>query len=82
MLCSSPSLGVEPAQVNIEHRQFFSDGAQGQEKQTSLVLQPELYWDLQDGDASFTFTPFIAGIAWMMSVLMVIFEKFTFNLLG
>ena len=60
MLCSSPLFGVELAgQANIEHRQFFSDGAQGQGKgQTSLVLQPELYWDLQGGDASFTFTPF------------------------
>nr|WP_181136618.1 hypothetical protein [Vibrio jasicida] len=46
-------------QVNIEHRQFFSDGAQGQGKgQASLVLQPEFYWDLKDGEASFTFTPF------------------------
>ena len=60
MLCSSPLFGVELAgQVNIEHRQFFTDGAQGQDKgQTSLVLQPEFYWELQDGDASFTFTPF------------------------
>ncbi|EKM26122.1 hypothetical protein VCHENC02_0263A, partial [Vibrio harveyi] len=60
VLCSSSLLGAELAgQVNFEHRQFFSAGAQGQSKgQTSLVLQPELYWDLQDGDASFTFTPF------------------------
>ncbi|MGB9546321.1 hypothetical protein [Vibrio harveyi] len=60
VLCSSSLLGAELAgQVNFEHRQFFSAGAQGQSKgQTSLVLQPELYWELQDGDASFTFTPF------------------------
>lgn len=77
VLCSSSLLGAELAgQVNFEHRQFFSAGAQGQSKgQTSLVLQPELYWELQDGDASFTFTPFIVGTAWMMIVRMLIFEK-------
>ncbi|MCC4817405.1 hypothetical protein BCU85_17475 [Vibrio lentus] len=46
-------------QVNLEHRQFFSDGLQGQDKgQSSLVLQPEFYWEQQEGNGSFTFTPF------------------------
>ncbi|NOH81615.1 hypothetical protein F0231_17915 [Vibrio sp. RE86] len=45
-------------QVNVEHRQFFSSGLQGQDKgQTSLVIQPELYWQLGDS-SDFTFTPF------------------------
>lgn len=46
-------------QINIEHRQFFDNGLQGQDKQqSSLVVQPELYWELNDGQASFTLTPF------------------------
>ncbi|OAJ93545.1 hypothetical protein [Vibrio bivalvicida] len=45
-------------QANVEHRQFFSDGEQGQGKgQSSLVLQPEIYWQLGE-NADFTFTPF------------------------
>ncbi|RTZ15557.1 hypothetical protein EJ063_10760 [Vibrio aquaticus] len=45
-------------QINVEHRQFANDGLQGQDKgQSSIVLQPELYW--QVGDSSdFTLTPF------------------------
>lgn len=46
-------------QLNVEHRQFLSHGLQGQSKgQSSVVVQPELYWDFQSGDSSFTFTPF------------------------
>lgn len=46
--------------VNVEHRQFFADGAQGQEsEQTSVAIEPELFWQYQDGDASFTFKPFV-----------------------
>ncbi len=78
VLCSSSLLGAELAgQVNFEHRQFFSAGAQGQSKgQTSLVLQPELYWELQDGDARVSpLRLFIVGTAWMMIVRMLIFEK-------
>ncbi|EGU45947.1 hypothetical protein VII00023_16594, partial [Vibrio ichthyoenteri ATCC 700023] len=46
-------------QVNVEHRQFVSHGLQGQQKgQSSLVLQPEWYWELSEGEASFTFVPF------------------------
>lgn len=45
-------------QANIEHRQFFSQGEQGQSKgQSSLALEPELYWQLGDS-SDFTFTPF------------------------
>ncbi|EOX4831246.1 hypothetical protein ACG9VV_000759 [Vibrio alginolyticus] len=57
---SMPLTAVELAgQVNIEHRQFFKTGSQGQSKaQASLVLQPEFYWEIQNGDANFTFTPF------------------------
>lgn len=45
-------------QVNLEHRQFFSQGEQGQGKgQSSVVLEPQLYWQLGDS-ADFTFTPF------------------------
>lgn len=45
-------------QINVEHRQFFSSGLQGQDNgQTSLVIQPELYWQLGDS-SDFTFTPF------------------------
>ncbi len=51
--------GELSGQVNLEHRQFFSDGLQGQDKaQSSVVLRPEWYWELNDGDASFTFSPF------------------------
>lgn len=46
-------------QLNVEHRQFLSHGLQGQSKgQSSVVVQPEFYWDFQSGDSSFTFTPF------------------------
>ncbi|WP_087023971.1 hypothetical protein [Thaumasiovibrio subtropicus] len=44
-------------QVNFEHRQFFSEGQQGQDKaQSSVVLMPEIYhaWD----DYSVTFELF------------------------
>lgn len=45
-------------QVNLEHRQFFSDGLQGQSKgQSSIVLQPEFYWEIDD-NSDFTFTAF------------------------
>ncbi len=45
-------------QLNLEHRQFFSDGLQGQDKgQSSLVLQPELFWDVGE-QSQFSFTPF------------------------
>ncbi|WP_039958711.1 hypothetical protein [Vibrio sinaloensis] len=45
-------------QINLEHRQFFSSGLQGQERgQSSLAIEPELYW--QWGESSdFTFVPF------------------------
>ncbi len=51
--------GVElSGQLNLEHRQFFSDGLQGQDKgQSSLVLQPELFWEIGE-QSQFTFTPF------------------------
>ncbi|WP_295893984.1 hypothetical protein [uncultured Vibrio sp.] len=46
-------------QINLEHRQFLSEGVQGQDKgQTSLVAAPEFYWESQQGVSSFTFTPF------------------------
>lgn len=46
-------------QVNLEHRQFLSQGTQGQgQGQTSVVLQPELYWQGEDGSSSFTLVPF------------------------
>lgn len=45
-------------QVNLEQRQFLSHGAQGQDKgQTSVVIEPELYWTLGDR-SDFTLTPF------------------------
>ncbi|KOO16498.1 hypothetical protein AKJ18_04165 [Vibrio xuii] len=45
-------------QINAEHRQFASHGLQGQDKgQSSLVFQPELYWQLGES-SDFTFTPF------------------------
>ncbi|KGY12714.1 hypothetical protein NM22_08315 [Vibrio tubiashii] len=45
-------------QANIEHRQFFSSGEQGQGKgQSSVVFEPEFYWQLGD-TADFTFVPF------------------------
>lgn len=55
-----PVSAVEFAgQVNLEHRQFFSHGLQQQDKgQSSLVLEPEWYWELADGEASFTLVPF------------------------
>lgn len=46
-------------QINLEHRQFFSSGAQGQDsEQTSLAVEPEMYWQWQQGQSSLTFTPF------------------------
>ncbi|WP_413284628.1 hypothetical protein [Vibrio sp. MA40-2] len=46
-------------QVNLEYRQFFNDGVLGQDnKQPSLVIQPEWYWQLEDGVSGFTFMPF------------------------
>lgn len=51
--------GELSGQLNLEHRQFFSDGLSGQDNaQSSLVMRPEWYWELNDGDASFTFSPF------------------------
>jgi len=45
-------------QINLEHRQFFSKGLQGQDRsQSSLVVEPEVYWESGDS-ASFTFVPF------------------------
>lgn len=60
LLASLQCNAVEIAgQLNVEHRQFFLDGLQGQSKsQSAIVFAPELYWELQDGNASFTFTPF------------------------
>lgn len=46
-------------QVNLEHRQFFEDGQQGLGKgQSSIVLQPEFYWDFHGGNTSVIFVPF------------------------
>lgn len=55
-----PCFGVELAgQVSVEHRQFFQSGLQGQDLgQSSLVLQPEFYWQQAEGNGHFTFTLF------------------------
>ena len=55
-----PAHAVEfSGQTNLEHRQYVDQGLQGQDKgQSSVVLQPEWYWDLSEGEASFTFVPF------------------------
>ncbi|MCY9803876.1 hypothetical protein OTK51_10575 [Vibrio scophthalmi] len=55
-----PAQAVEfSGKTNLEHRQYFDQGLQGQDKgQSSVVLQPEWYWDLSEGEASFTFVPF------------------------
>ncbi|MDV7102927.1 hypothetical protein R3X26_00730 [Vibrio sp. TH_r3] len=46
-------------QANLEYRQFFNDGVLGQENnQPSIVVQPELYWQLEDGVSAVTFMPF------------------------
>ena len=46
-------------QIVLEHRQFFSNGVQEQDtEQASVVIHPEWYWDLSEGEASFTFSPF------------------------
>ncbi|WP_194435258.1 hypothetical protein [Vibrio fluminensis] len=46
-------------QINLEHRQYIERGIQGQDKgQSSLVINPELYWETSSGDVSFTFAPF------------------------
>lgn len=57
---SLPAWAMDIAgQANLEHRQFFQQGLQGQDEyQTSIVVEPEFYWELQEGDASFTFRPF------------------------
>ncbi|WP_047042590.1 hypothetical protein [Vibrio mexicanus] len=45
--------------VSLDHRQYFSEGLQGQGKgQSSIALEPEFYWDIGDEGSSFTFTPF------------------------
>lgn len=57
---SAPVTAVElGGQINLEHRQFIDRGLQGQAKeQSSIVINPELYWSLFNSDASFTFSPF------------------------
>lgn len=70
-------------QLNVEHRQFLSQGLQGQSKgQSSVVVQPELYWDFQSGESSFTFTPFFESIASMMKEPTVTLEKRFFSRIG
>ncbi len=70
-------------QLNVEHRQFLSQGLQGQSKgQSSVVVQPELYWDFQSGESSFTFTPFFESIASMMKEPTVTLEKRFSHVLG
>lgn len=45
-------------QLNVEHRQFLSQGLQDQDKgQSSLVVEPELYWRINES-SDFTFVPF------------------------
>lgn len=56
---ASLSDGQFSGQINIEHRQFFSQGQQEQDNwQSSVMVNPEWYWDLNGGDSSFTFSPF------------------------
>jgi len=46
-------------QINVEHRQFLTQGNTRQKKQqSSLVIQPEWYWAVGEGNAGLTFVPF------------------------
>ncbi|OJI57105.1 hypothetical protein [Vibrio vulnificus] len=55
-----PCFGIElSGSASLEHRQFFSSGLQGQDKgQSSLVFEPEFYWQQSEGNGRFTFIPF------------------------
>ncbi|UAB71833.1 hypothetical protein INR79_08045 [Vibrio sp. SCSIO 43132] len=59
MLVGLPAFAELAGQVNLEHRQFFHEGLDGQGKeQTSLVLKPQWYWTTESGDGEWSFTPF------------------------
>ncbi|MBD1556937.1 hypothetical protein HC752_08310 [Vibrio sp. S9_S30] len=58
-LIALPSAAEFSGQVNLEHRQFFQSGLDGQGKeQTSLVLKPQWYWTTESGNGEWSFTPF------------------------
>ncbi|WP_394209918.1 hypothetical protein [Enterovibrio calviensis] len=56
----SPAYAFEfEGELSFQQRQFGQTGAQGQDKsQTSIAIEPELYWESEEGNTSFTFSPF------------------------
>ncbi|BDU37469.1 hypothetical protein [Vibrio nigripulchritudo] len=59
MLVGFPAFTELAGQVNLEHRQFFQEGLDGQGKeQTSLVLKPQWYRTTESGNGEWSFTPF------------------------
>ncbi|WP_104402464.1 hypothetical protein [Vibrio penaeicida] len=58
-LITLPSAAEFSGQVNLEHRQFFQSGLDGQGKeQSSLVLKPQWYWATESGNGEWSFMPF------------------------
>ncbi|WP_420791589.1 hypothetical protein [Enterovibrio qingdaonensis] len=46
-------------ELSFQQRQFAETGAQGQDKsQTSIAIEPEIYWESDEGNTSFVFSPF------------------------
>ncbi|RXJ74845.1 hypothetical protein CS022_01130 [Veronia nyctiphanis] len=63
MWLSSQAHAILGADINVtvavEHRQFLKEGSLGQKQaQTSLILSPEIYFENEDGDTSFTYVPY------------------------
>lgn len=46
-------------EVDLQHRQFIQSGSSGENKaQTSVAIQPEIFWQSEAGNTSFEFSPF------------------------
>ncbi|WP_325892248.1 hypothetical protein [Grimontia sp. NTOU-MAR1] len=47
-------------EISFQQRQFAETGLLGQSKsQTSVAIEPELYWETEEGNSSFVFSPFL-----------------------
>ncbi|CZF83771.1 hypothetical protein [Grimontia marina] len=51
-------------EMAFEHRQYFQSGTIGQKKsQFSVALEPEFFWQTEEGNTSFTLVPFFRADA-------------------
>ncbi len=58
-LIALPTAAEFSAQLDLEHRQFFHPGLQGQMRgQTSIAIKPQWYWTTETGNGEWSFTPF------------------------